>query len=366
MKILIISLGLALISTAVWSQNNLLDTSTWTEGTGSSPGFTKYGPTASSVREMDTGPNGESTLIWKAKAGGTSDSDGGFSTNYFPISDTKKYRLTVWLKLIGTQNGLSYFGLQARDDTNAYAVTTLSGANRNNAYFNSSVDLPNLDEWFLYVGYVHPSTHSGTAYEGRIYRTDGSEVTGRILPDYKFKLGASQMRLRSFLRKTDVPDEHFIFDPTVYEVNGNEPSVQDVITAATLPPTNGTSIWNTSGSAISYTAGSVGIGTTSPDEALTVKGKVHTEEVRVDLSVPAPDYVFKDDYQLLSLSEIQDHINTHGHLPNIPSAKEMETDGVELGRMEMKLLEKIEELTLYILAQEKRINALEEQNKTNK
>ncbi len=112
--------------------------------------------------------------------------------------------------------------------------------------------------------------------------------------------------------------------------------------------------------------GDVGIGTTAPDAKLTVKGKIHSEEVKVDLSVPAPDYVFLESYDLRTLEETQDYIEAHGHLPNIPAAAEMEENGIELGVMNMKLLEKIEELTLYILEQnqlqkklEARINALE-------
>ncbi len=95
--------------------------------------------------------------------------------------------------------------------------------------------------------------------------------------------------------------------------------------------------------------GNVGIGTISPDAKLTVKGNIHAEEVKVDLNVPAPDYVFKEGYHLKSLQEVQDYIKEHGHLPNIPSAQEMEEEGIELGGMNMKLLEKIEELTLYII-----------------
>jgi len=112
--------------------------------------------------------------------------------------------------------------------------------------------------------------------------------------------------------------------------------------------------------------GNVGIGTTTPDSELTVKGNIHAEEVRIDLSVPAPDYVFKEGYQLRSIEGVRQYIKEHGHLPNIPSAEEMEENGVELGVMNMRLLEKIEELTLYILeqdermkAQDLRINALE-------
>ncbi len=99
--------------------------------------------------------------------------------------------------------------------------------------------------------------------------------------------------------------------------------------------------------------GNVGIGTTIPDAKLTVKGNIHAEEVKVDLSVPGPDYVFKEGYDLKSLEEVQNYIKENGHLPNIPSAKEMEVSGIQLGEMDMKLLEKIEELTLYIIKLEK-------------
>ncbi|EZH71788.1 hypothetical protein ATO12_05270 [Aquimarina atlantica] len=110
--------------------------------------------------------------------------------------------------------------------------------------------------------------------------------------------------------------------------------------------------------------GDVGIGTANPDSKLTVKGNIHAEEVKVDLSVPAPDYVFTKDYDLLTIEEIQQHIKEKGHLPNIPSAIEMEKNGVELGVMNMKLLEKIEELTLYTIAQENKLNEQETRLKT--
>ena len=113
-------------------------------------------------------------------------------------------------------------------------------------------------------------------------------------------------------------------------------------------------------------SGKVGIGTTTPDAKLTVKGNIHAEEVKVDLSVPGPDYVFKEGYALKSLEEIQNYIKAHGHLPNIPSAKEMEVNGVELGTMNMKLLEKIEELTLYTIQQQKILEDLVLQNKLQK
>ncbi|AXP80815.1 hypothetical protein CJ739_1729 [Mariniflexile rhizosphaerae] len=112
--------------------------------------------------------------------------------------------------------------------------------------------------------------------------------------------------------------------------------------------------------------GNLGIGTT-PDAKLTVKGNIHTNEVKVDLlGAVAPDYVFYKDYDLKSLKAVEDYIASNGHLPNIPSAKDMETEGIMLKEMNLKLLEKIEELTLYTINQEKRIETLEKENTTLK
>jgi hypothetical protein len=97
------------------------------------------------------------------------------------------------------------------------------------------------------------------------------------------------------------------------------------------------------------TSGNVGIGTTTPDQLLTVKGIVHAQEVRVDLSVPGPDYVFEKSYKLPTLEEIKTYTDQNNHLPGVPSAAEMEKNGVKLGEMNMLLLKKVEELTLYLV-----------------
>lgn len=89
---------------------------------------------------------------------------------------------------------------------------------------------------------------------------------------------------------------------------------------------------------------------------MAVKGKFITEEIKVQLFANWPDFVFKKEYNLPPLKEVENYINENGHLQNIPSANEVSENGILLGEMNAKLLQKIEELTLYIIQQEERFN----------
>ncbi|WP_438422276.1 hypothetical protein [Aquimarina macrocephali] len=108
--------------------------------------------------------------------------------------------------------------------------------------------------------------------------------------------------------------------------------------------------------------GNIGIGTISPDMKLTVNGNIHAKEVKIDLNVPAPDYVFKKDYNLITIEEVEKFIKKNSHLPEIPSAEEFEENGVMQAEMDMNLLKKIEELTLYTIQQQKEIEKLKKEN----
>ena len=111
----------------------------------------------------------------------------------------------------------------------------------------------------------------------------------------------------------------------------------------------------------------VGIGTTTiPDDfKVAIAGNVITEEIKVQLKANWPDFVFNKDYNLPTLEEVEKHIKEKGHLKNIPSAKEVkENDGIELGEMNRKLLQKIEELTLYTIQQQKELQKQKEKNST--
>jgi hypothetical protein len=102
--------------------------------------------------------------------------------------------------------------------------------------------------------------------------------------------------------------------------------------------------------------GNVGIGATNPDSKLTVAGNIHAREVKVTLNAGVvPDYVFANDYKLKSLQEVEDYIKENSHLPEIPSATEIEKNGLMLAEMNLSVLKKIEEMTLYMIEQNKKI-----------
>ena len=100
--------------------------------------------------------------------------------------------------------------------------------------------------------------------------------------------------------------------------------------------------------------------------SLAVNGKVICEELKIQASSNWPDYVFGKSYSLKSLDELKSFISTHHHLPNIPSADEIEKEGILIGDMQKKMMEKIEELTLYILQLEEKYTNLRAELETLK
>lgn len=121
--------------------------------------------------------------------------------------------------------------------------------------------------------------------------------------------------------------------------------------------------------------GNVGIGTTTPDQKLTVNGTIHSKEVIVDTNI-TPDYVFqkyytgkselKSDYTFPTLTEIENFTKKNNHLLGVPSAKEMQEKGISLGEISNILLQKIEELTLYTIEQQKELERLKTENENYK
>jgi len=106
----------------------------------------------------------------------------------------------------------------------------------------------------------------------------------------------------------------------------------------------------------------VGIGTTSMGtHKLAVEGSIGAREIKVE-ATGWSDFVFENDYKLRTLEEVEQHIKENGHLPEIPSEEEIIENGINLGEMDAKILQKVEELTLYVIDMNKRVNELETEN----
>ncbi|MBC7758549.1 MAG: hypothetical protein H7069_06810 [Phormidesmis sp. FL-bin-119] len=106
------------------------------------------------------------------------------------------------------------------------------------------------------------------------------------------------------------------------------------------------------GNGLRVMSGNIGIGIINPTEKLAVNGNIRAREIRVE-TTGWPDYVFSKTYELPSLQSTEQYLIAHGHLPGIPSAAEVAVNGIALGEMNVKLLEKIEQLTLHVIALKK-------------
>ncbi|MFT3738404.1 MAG: hypothetical protein QM786_06570 [Breznakibacter sp.] len=103
-------------------------------------------------------------------------------------------------------------------------------------------------------------------------------------------------------------------------------------------------------------SGNVGIGISNPVYKLDVEGTIRAREIKVDLN--GADFVFENNYPLMPLDELETFVHKQKHLPEIPTAAKMEAEGTDLGKLNTKLLQKIEELTLYTIEQHKAIEEL--------
>jgi hypothetical protein len=122
--------------------------------------------------------------------------------------------------------------------------------------------------------------------------------------------------------------------------------------------------FSTSGSDNYINTGNLAIGTTNAlGYKLAVNGSAIFTSAKVKLFSQWPDYVFAPTYSLRPLSEVEKYIKKHQHLPEVPSAKEVKQNGLDLGANQEILLKKIEELTLYVIAQQKEIDALKNELK---
>ncbi len=309
----------------------------------------------------------------------TTGATGRYATYSFTAVVGDNYDISIWAK-VGAQtddpafsgwSGMSGFGTTTISGTAwseyTFSVTATSTAPEIRVYTGvssgSTGDIVYIDRVSItkqgqsdtqaptspiLTSTAHTETTADLSWSGA---TDDTGVTG-----YKiFKDGAleatlgdvSNHQITGLLAGTS-----YNFTVTALDAADNESAPSNIVVVTTNSSSGGgSSVWSEAGSVASYT-GDVAIGTSSVPSGykLAVEGKIRTREVRVDQDT-WPDYVFQKDYDLPTLKEVKRYIDEHGHLPNIPSAEEVEANGVELGEMNKLLLEKIEELTLHVIRQ---------------
>ncbi len=392
----------------LYSQN-LVSSQSWTVGSGSIGIFTVNGTTAENIREIGTGPNGDQVILWKAAPDGNALADGGWDTQNFAIDRTKMYRFAIWIKKTNSTDGNTYFGCQSNNiltlsgtvNTNPYFwagdLPALGKWYLLVGYVHASSDPSTSNYGGIYDGETGAKVASITDYKFSSAATTAAHRTylyyDANTSDRQYFYGPEVYEVQTnqplnefnsatifngdafFSKKVGIgttsPSGNFHVDgqhPELYITsrewagirgnggtwlfgyNGNPGSenisigTQDGSGARTLSFAAGGS-----GRMKILSDGKVGIGTVSPTELLTVNGVIYGKEIKVDLNVPGPDYVFAENYSLPPLDQLRSFIERNKHLPGIPSAEEMNANGIKVGEMNMLLLKKIEELSLYVL-----------------
>ncbi|MDO9152797.1 MAG: hypothetical protein Q7U47_03660 [Paludibacter sp.] len=231
--------------------------------------------------------------------------------------------------------GGSYAAMLRNDGTDTHFL--LTNSNNANGGWNS------LRPW-----HVNNSTGNISFADGKVQI---AHSTGEVSFPIEKRIGAYLSD--NFVYKTKPMGNYSIGWFTDNEASGTGPALW-------MSGYNGVKLFTQSTPRLTVLGnGKIGIGTTLPDELLTVNGIIHAKEVKVDLTGPLADFVFDPAYNLMPLTEVEQFVKTNRHLPMIPSATEVQTNGLNLGEMQNKLLQKIEELTLYVIEQQKRIEQLE-------
>jgi len=338
---------------------NMMDVTSWSTNPGpvnSVSGFSSVGTASQNNIIWDLDPWGRKALIWQGNSIGNSGPSGGLSYSNLPVSSGKAYRLTAWIKKNNTSgSGYIYLGCDAQNTLN------LDGTQNTNPYFVYMANSSNLmiaGRWYLFVGYIHANNDNDMTNYGGIY--DG--MTGQkiiSLTDFKLTSNATYQTHRTFdYYEQQAGSITSWYAPRFEEINGTEPTIEQLLGVTGQGATLARN---------AFFFGNVLIGKTTQTNTnymLDVGGNIRANKLVVNTT--GADFVFAKKYQLISLNELEKYILQYKHLPGIETATDMTKEGVDVGKNETKLLQKIEELTLYLIEQNRKISKMEEDNETTK
>jgi hypothetical protein len=191
-------------------------------------------------------------------------------------------------------------------------------------------------------------------------------TAGDYIRTGKVGIGKRDPQAKLHIRSNFDEDAGIILEPGQMQTNGAFIQFRDeshrisVGTSGAMSITAGAKPLSLEGSRVTLT-GKVGVNTnnTVPGYAFAVAGGIITDEVLILNVEDWPDYVFGQDHQLMSLSDLKAYIDKNSHLPDVPSAMDVEENGVNVVEMQKVLLKKIEELTLYTVEQQRLIEELQ-------
>jgi hypothetical protein len=219
----------------IFKKTNILPTEQWTVGTDGVGDFNANGSAGENARVMGTDPFGNSAVVWQSQPNGNGNDDGGWNCNSFPINEKKLYRFSVWVKRISSSTGgTSYLGLNASADP----VSLSSGSQMGNPYWDCrNIGSFTQNVWYLLVGHVYPSDHSGGSVyvhpDTGIYTTSGYNTAigfCNIGNDLKWYPGTTYANHRAYhYYCNDNTSRIQWWEPRMDLCDGSEPKISDLL-----------------------------------------------------------------------------------------------------------------------------------------
>ena len=223
-------------------ETNILDYSTWQLNGTAATGFSRNGGSDENIIISGTGPFGENALIWEARPNGAGGADGGWNSGQFSVDNTKLYRFSVWVRRTVYDNGRFYFGTRGYGSTNGVYQRN-NGANSTNPYCYVTADPPTTSQlpsntWVLVVFHVWPAG-SGTGDnhpDSGLYTQSGGKYAGISL-DFVWRSETTTALHRTYLyyAEATTPRQQWVY-PRVDIVDGNEPSIEELLEGYTRSP----------------------------------------------------------------------------------------------------------------------------------
>ncbi len=200
----------------------------WTIGSGSVGIYNVNGSSSENYRVYGTGPDGQQVILWECRPDANSGADGGWNTGSVPIDKTKTYRFSVFMKT-SANTGNSYLGCGANSVCSLNTTTVIG-----NPYFWNG-DLPAQNKWYLIVGYVYPYNTTGLSYSGGIWDCEtGEKVVSNVICFNWANVTTTYHRCYHFY-DTTTSTRQWMWNPRIDMVDGNEPSIVNLIGIAETP-----------------------------------------------------------------------------------------------------------------------------------